>query len=236
MKKVLTLVATAICILAAPQITQAATSSGNVQAQVVSKTVGIVTANSALNLRTKPSTTSAILAAIPKDTQVTVISKNEDDWYNVTYKGQTGWVSGLYLAVKTLTVPASTTGVSRSDRSDSSEIVSRALSLQGIPYVFGGTSRSGFDCSGFTQYVFNGSGISLPRTAAEQFEVGSPVSRKELQTGDLVFFTTYASGASHVGIYIGGGRFIATSNSGVCISKLADEYYASHYLGARRVS
>jgi len=120
-------------------------------------------------------------------------------------------------------------------RSNSSGLVDHALSLLGVPYVFGGTSRSGFDCSGYTQYVFKASGISLPRTAAEQFNVGSSVSRGQLQSGDLVFFTTYASGASHVGIYIGGGEFVSASNSGVSISSLGSGYYASRYLGARRV-
>lgn len=120
-------------------------------------------------------------------------------------------------------------------RSDSSALLNHAKSLAGVPYVFGGTSRSGFDCSGYTQYVFKGSGISLPRTAAQQFNVGSSVSRAQLQSGDLVFFTTYAKGASHVGIYIGGGRFISASNSGVSTSSLVDGYYASRYLGARRV-
>lgn len=120
-------------------------------------------------------------------------------------------------------------------RSDSSALVKNALSLVGVPYVSGGTSRSGFDCSGFTLYVFKGSGISLPRTAAEQFRVGSSVNRAQLQAGDLVFFTTYAPGASHVGIYIGGGSFVHASNSGVRTTSLSDSYYAGRYLGARRV-
>lgn len=120
-------------------------------------------------------------------------------------------------------------------RSASSELVENALSLQGVPYLYGGTSRSGFDCSGYVQYVFKGSGISLPRTAAEQYKAGSSVTQAELQSGDLVFFTTYAPGASHVGIYIGGGSFVDASNSGVGISSLSSEYFASRYLGARRV-
>jgi cell wall-associated NlpC family hydrolase len=120
--------------------------------------------------------------------------------------------------------------------SDSSSIVSRALSLQGTAYVFGGTSKSGFDCSGFTKYVYAGSGISLPRTSFDQFASGTPVSMDNLQPGDLVFFSTYAKGASHVGIYIGGGRFVHASNpsSGVKVSSLSESFYASRYLGARR--
>jgi cell wall-associated NlpC family hydrolase len=120
-------------------------------------------------------------------------------------------------------------------RSESSEIVEHAISLQGIPYRFGGTSRKGFDCSGYSQYVFRGSGIYLPRTAAEQFDVGSAVSKRQLQSGDLVFFSTYGPGATHVGIYIGGGRFISASNDGVSISSMVSGYYATRYIGARRV-
>jgi len=126
------------------------------------------------------------------------------------------------------------TPVSRGNGS-SSTLIDHALSLQGIPYVFGGMSRSGFDCSGFTKYVFAGSGITLPRTSYEQFNAGSAVSRDQLQPGDLVFFTTYAQGPSHVGIYIGGGRFVHASTSGVRTTSLADSYYAARYVGARRV-
>jgi len=121
-------------------------------------------------------------------------------------------------------------------RSSSPTLVSNALSLKGVPYVFGGTSKSGFDCSGYTQYVFKGSGISLPRTSQEQFNVGSSIKKDQLQTGDLVFFTTYAKGPSHVGIYIGGGNFVHASNSGVRTTSLSDGYYSSRYLGARRVN
>lgn len=115
-------------------------------------------------------------------------------------------------------------------------IVEHALSLLGTPYVYGGTTRSGFDCSGFTQYVFAGSGISLPRTSYEQFASGVAVSRNELQPGDLVFFTIYTKGASHVGIYIGGGRFIHADNPrvGVTITSLSNSFYFAHYLGARK--
>lgn len=120
--------------------------------------------------------------------------------------------------------------------SGGSSVVDRALSLQGTPYVFGGTSQRGFDCSGFTKYVFASAGVSLPRTSYAQFSSGSPVSKSDLRSGDLVFFSTYSSGASHVGIYVGGGRFVHASNpsSGVKVSSLSDSFYSSRYLGARR--
>ncbi|AFQ44580.1 C40 family peptidase [Desulfosporosinus meridiei] len=121
-------------------------------------------------------------------------------------------------------------------RSSDSTLVSNALSLTGVPYVFGGTSKKGFDCSGYTQYVFKGSGISLPRTSSAQFNVGTPVKKDELQSGDLVFFSTYAKGPSHVGVYIGGGKFVHASNSGVRTTSLNDSYYSGRYVGARRVN
>lgn len=119
--------------------------------------------------------------------------------------------------------------------SGSSSIVDRALSLQGTPYVFGGTTQKGFDCSGFTKYVYASSGISLPRTSFDQFASGAAVGKNDLRAGDLVFFSTYAKGASHVGIYVGGGRFVHASNpnSDVKISSLSDSFYSSRYLGAR---
>ena len=110
-----------------------------------------------------------------------------------------------------------------------------AMRFLGVPYVWGGTSLAGVDCSGFVQAVFHRNGIDLPRTADAQFEIGKPVAMRNLEPGDLVFFQTYAPGASHVGIYVGGGRFVhASSSEGVRVDSLGEDYYASRYLGARR--
>ena len=115
-------------------------------------------------------------------------------------------------------------------------IISSAMDYMGVPYIFGGTTPYGFDCSGYVQYVFANAGISLPRTADVQYEQGTPISTAELVPGDLVFFTTYTYGASHVGIYVGDGNFIhASSSRGVTISSLSEAYYSSHYIGARRI-
>jgi cell wall-associated NlpC family hydrolase len=109
-----------------------------------------------------------------------------------------------------------------------------ALRFLGTPYVFGGTSTTGFDCSGYTQHVFAMMGIDLPRTADAQYAVGHPAIGGT-QPGDLVFFQTYAPGASHVGIYLGNGNFVhASSSHGVMVSSLSDSYWASRYLGAKR--
>ncbi|MBN9419956.1 MAG: LysM peptidoglycan-binding domain-containing C40 family peptidase [Candidatus Eremiobacteraeota bacterium] len=108
--------------------------------------------------------------------------------------------------------------------------------FMGTPYVFGGTSEGGIDCSGFTMRVFMMNGIRLPRTADVQYSVGSPVGKGKEEAGDLVFFETYCPGPSHVGIYLGGGNFIhASSSRGVTVSNLSDSYYRGRYLGAKRV-
>ena len=115
-------------------------------------------------------------------------------------------------------------------------IVSASMNYIGVPYVFGGTSPYGFDCSGYVQYVFAKAGISIPRTADVQYDFGTPISTTELVPGDLVFFETYTYGASHVGIYLGDGNFIhASSSQGVTINSLSQAYYSSHYIGARRI-
>ena len=103
--------------------------------------------------------------------------------------------------------------------------------------MWGGTSPSGFDCSGLVQYVFKQHCILLNRTTKTQFQQGTFVSKAALQPGDLVFFqNTYTTGISHVGIYIGNNEFIhASSSKGVTISSLSNSYWASHYYGARRV-
>jgi len=115
-------------------------------------------------------------------------------------------------------------------------IASTALSLRGAPYRNGGTTPEGFDCSGFVQYVFRQHGVSVPRETREQFRLGRSLRRDDLAPGDLVFFTTVAPGASHVGIVIGQDQFVhAPSERGVVrIERLSTEYWNRRYVGARR--
>ncbi len=119
---------------------------------------------------------------------------------------------------------------------DRSAVIVTAQKYMGVPYVWGGETPSGFDCSGFTQYVMKQNGITIPRTAAEQYAAGTPVDKANLRVGDLVFFTTYKPGASHVGFYMGGGKFIHASSGAkqVTISQLDEAYYTQHYIGSRR--
>lgn len=115
-------------------------------------------------------------------------------------------------------------------------IVAKAETYKGDPYVWGGTSPAGFDCSGFTQYVFAQFGITLPHSAAGQAALGTPVSKADLEPGDLVFFDTLG-GISHVGIYIGNDQFINAASTQVEIDNLDDPYYwGSRYLFSRRIN
>lgn len=121
---------------------------------------------------------------------------------------------------------------------DGYAVVGTALALRGTPYRNGGTDPSGFDCSGFTQYVFAQYGIVLPRDVREQFRQGKEVEAKDLLPGDLVFFSTTDPGVSHVAIVVGGDQFVhAPSTNGVVrVERLSSSYWSPRYFGARRVN
>jgi cell wall-associated NlpC family hydrolase len=113
-----------------------------------------------------------------------------------------------------------------------------ALGLRGSPYRNGGNTPGGFDCSGFTQYVFGQHGIALPRDTMDQFAMGKSVKANRIAPGDLIFFTTVAPGASHVGIALGGDEFVhAPSTSGVVrVERFGTRYWSRRFVGARRIN
>jgi cell wall-associated NlpC family hydrolase len=122
---------------------------------------------------------------------------------------------------------------------DGYALVGTALSLRGTPYRNGGTDPNGFDCSGFTRYVYAQYGVSLPREVRDQFQEGKSV-KGDLEVGDLLFFTTVVTstpGPTHVGIAIGGDQFVhAPSSTGVVrVERLSAGYWSTRYLGARRL-
>jgi cell wall-associated NlpC family hydrolase len=127
--------------------------------------------------------------------------------------------------------PASEAAIARQSLTET------ALEFLGVRYRHGGTDPAGFDCSGFTQYVFARHGLALPREVRDQFRAGTPVDRDELRPGDLLFFTTTAPGASHVAIALDGNQFVhAPSSTGVVrVEALAARHWSHRYVGARRI-
>jgi len=115
-------------------------------------------------------------------------------------------------------------------------VAQTAKTYMGVPYLWGGASPSGFDCSGFVQYVMKKNGIPISRTTATQYNEGIWVGKSSLKPGDLIFFSTYKPGPSHVGIYLGNNKFIhASSSEGVTITSLSNSYFAPRYIGAKRI-
>lgn len=128
-------------------------------------------------------------------------------------------------------------GVSKASAAEqNTDIIEYSKKLIGIPYVYGGDSTSGFDCSGFLSYVFSHFGVELPRISTDQYHAGTSIDKAELMPGDAVFFNTVGSRVSHSGIYIGDHQFIhADSTKGIKISNLETEkYWKSRYVGAKR--
>jgi cell wall-associated NlpC family hydrolase len=138
----------------------------------------------------------------------------------------------------TRNLPVPAPGPARPGSATGTGIVGLAMRFQGTPYVWGGTTPSGFDCSGFVYYVLNNSGSHVPRGMWGQYNAGAHPGRGDLQPGDIVFFqNTYMAGLSHNGIYIGGGQFVHASDpgTGVTVSSLSSSYWASRWFGATRV-
>lgn len=153
-------------------------------------------------------------------------------------------ISGTVPVAQAATTPApapvpSPAEVSRSGENlDGARIIESAAQHIGTPYRYGGAAPGGFDCSGFTTYIFKQAGISLPRTAAGQFDVGVAVEKSDLMAGDLVFFRCGGGGIDHVGIYCDNGKFIHSSSprsGGVIYSYFSEAYYGNSYAGARRI-
>jgi peptidoglycan DL-endopeptidase CwlO len=135
-------------------------------------------------------------------------------------------------------IPASPAAAPPGEGADTYALVGTALDLRGVPYRNGGGDRNGFDCSGFTQYVFGQHGLTLPRAVRDQFKIGSTVRPDDLEPGDLLFFSTTESGASHVAIAVGTDQFVhAPSSTGaVRVERLSSNYWSQRYLGARRLN
>lgn len=186
-----------------------------------------------VNMRGTPSTDGSVVMKVYAGTVVDLIAR-EDDWFVVSYNGQSGYIRSDFLQVYTGAAGSSL----------GADIVATAKQYLGTRYVYGGASAGGFDCSGFTMYIFGLYGYSLPHSATSQWNSsGTYVSRADLQAGDLVLFCdpsrSNGKACSHVGIYIGDGDFIHSSSSssgGVIISSLYENYYSGYFVGGKRVA
>jgi len=178
-----------------------------------------------LNVRSGPGTDYGKVTQLSTGA-VVQISSTVNGWYQI----DSGYVSSDYVAI----VDAS----EAANSGKGAEISAYAQQFLGCRYVYGGSSPSGFDCSGFAQYIYKQFGYSIARTASDQMNYGVAVSIGELQPGDLVFFNNGSSSkrATHVGIYIGTGNFIhaSTSSTGVIISAMNSAYYTTGFVGGRR--
>lgn len=182
------------------------------------------------NIRLDAGTKHRVVLMAKKSTKVTATHQKKvgsQVWYRVNVNEKKGWVLSTFLSKATTKVSAATTSPS------GSQIVSTAMSLRGIPYKYGGTTTSGFDCSGFTQYAFKKSGKKLSRTTLGQFAETSRVSSPK--AGDLVFFAnTYRAGISHVGIYIGNNQFVHSGGAKAEVRSLNDSYWGPKFHSFRR--
>lgn len=215
--------------------------------QEVEVKVGWV-ARPVVNLRSGPGLNYPEIAELTLSTQVIIIGQR-GQWYKVALdNGKTGWAASWLIDTRaqrlarkaklgggaSLSKAAGSSGGSELGRA----IVQTARRYLGYPYVRGAEGPRAFDCSGLVQYVLGRHGLQVGRTCPGQFRQGRPVSRSQLQPGDIVFFkNTYRRGISHVGIYLDGDQFIHAPHSGdsVKITSLNSSYYAPRYVGARRM-
>lgn len=206
-----------------------------------------------LIVRKEPTTSSDEIDSLSRNDKVEIIGK-VDGWYQINLNGKKGYVSSKYIS-DTKTIETTSRGgnsikaenitpmeeqeTTDTEATEKTAVVEYAKQYLGYRYVpGGGTPSTGFDCSGFTSYVYKHFGISLSRTSKDQAKNGTAVEKNNLQLGDILIFNNTANTAiGHVGIYVGDNNFIHASNpsEGVKITSLSSSYYKSRYVGARRV-
>lgn len=198
-----------------------------------------------LNVRSGPGTGNDIVTKLYEGNVAKIIGIN-NGWFKVQYGGKMGYVSPEYVTVTAYTASGASAASTQSASGSTSaatgtrqQIIEYAATLLGCKYVYGGTSPSGFDCSGYTQYVFANYGVSLSHSSKTQYSNAVSIKKSELQVGDLVFFSSTAGSSTvgHVGIYTGDDQFIhaASPGKGVRYDSLSSDYYSSHYIGSGRV-
>lgn len=186
-----------------------------------------------------PSLSADLLGIYYKETAITVTGIT-GGWYTVDYGDETGYIRCDHILLDGMDAPLVFDETEDETQTNEGEaIVASAMDYLGVRYVYGGSSPSGFDCSGLVYYICTNLGYNVSRTAAAQVGNGISVTDADLEPGDLVFFANGGGGSvGHVGIYIGDGQFVhACSGTGrVMISNLSESYYASYYCGATRLA
>lgn len=198
---------------------------------------------SALNVRSGAGTDYGVIGALPQGQKVQVFA-DESGWSKVNYNGRTGYVGTRFLSKtpvsgvqndKPAQKPADNNSNNNNNTSnnsrDTSSLLSYAKSMEGVPYVWGGTSANGVDCSGYIYHVYKKFGYSISRQSVAGYW-SSFQHTSNPQPGDLIYFKdTYKSGPSHIGIYLGGGSFIQAGDNGVKVASLNNSYWSKHFLG-----
>ena len=206
-----------------------------------------IVCDTTVNFRSQPNTSCSVIASLSNGTVVSITGVS-NGWFKATYNGQSGYISADYVSFSgvqassgsssdTSTVTAPTNVVSYNGTSEKrAAVLEYAAQFLGTPYVYGGSTPSGFDCSGFTSYVFANTVGSIPRVAQAQYDATTRVSLEELLPGDLVFFGSSPSSISHVGIYVGDNQFIHSPHTGdvVKYDSLTGSY-ATRFQGGGRV-
>lgn len=209
-----------------------------------------------INFREEANTSSKILKTFLQNAKITILEE-QGDWYKIKYNDQEGYILKMYVSDKKAEVTSRSSEIRKTQEtqetknnqeeapkvvntsSKGQEIVSYAKKYLGSKYVYGGATPRGFDCSGFTMYVYKQYGVKLSHSATAQSKVGTKIEKANLQAGDLVFFSDYRTykGIGHCGIYVGDGKFIhaSTEKTGVITSSLNSGSYVKRYVTATRV-
>ena len=188
---------------------------------------GIITGGT-INVRKGPGTEYDRITQVSTGKVVTILG-TDSGWYHIQFGSTIGYVLGDYLREY---VPGAASAIGE-------QIVQMAMQYMGTPYRRGGAAPGGFDCSGFTMYLYGQLGYSLPHTATGQYKnCGTYVAKSDLQPGDLVFFSDSGYAIGHVGIYIGNGEIIHARSSTHCVTtnSLSMSYYVNRYVGAKRIA